>query len=376
MRFSDITGNEEVKRTLAAMCDSGRMPHAMMLYENEGCGALPTALAFVQYLNCRNRHDGDSCGECPSCRKMAHLVHPDVHFVYPVNSGSKIDASKKPTSESYLEYWRKLVTDNPYFLESDLYSALGIDGKAGVIAVAEAKSIIEALSFAPVEDGYRAVIVWLPEKMNAETANRLLKSIEEPPDKTVFVFITHNPDKVLPTILSRCQNIRIAPLSAGEVAEILVNRFGYGAEAANAAAPLCGGSVGTALRNTGDSEETEEFAGLFRDLMTAAVSKDLLSTLETSEKISALSSREKQKAFCIFACECIRKIFLFRKGMETTAYAAESDIAFYSSMAGKCSDAFCVETEQALSTATMLLERNVNAKIVFCDLVDSMFLNV
>ena len=121
MRFSDITGNEEVKKTLAAMCDSGRMPHAMMLYENEGCGALPTALAFVQYLNCRNRHGGDSCGECPSCRKMAHLVHPDVHFVYPVNSGSKIDASKKPTSESYLEYWRKLVTDNPYFLESDLY---------------------------------------------------------------------------------------------------------------------------------------------------------------------------------------------------------------------------------------------------------------
>ena len=128
MRFADIPGNDDVKRALRGMADSGRVAHAMLFYENEGCGGLPMALAYFQYLNCQDRRDGDSCGECPSCRKISRLIHPDLHFVFPVNSGSKVSASDKPVSESYLTYWRELVLANPYFLESELYAALGIEG--------------------------------------------------------------------------------------------------------------------------------------------------------------------------------------------------------------------------------------------------------
>ena len=176
MRFADIIGNAEVAKALASMADSGRVAHAMLMYENEGCGALALALAYVQYLNCSNPHDGDSCGECPSCRQMSKLIHPDVHYVFPVNKGPKT-SDDKPTSESYIQYWRELAIANPYFVEADLQKAIGIESKNGLIAVAEAKSIISKLSLTAVADGYKAVIFYLPEKMNQETANRLLKMV-------------------------------------------------------------------------------------------------------------------------------------------------------------------------------------------------------
>ena len=141
MRFADIIGNAEVAKALASMADSGRVAHAMLMYENEGCGALALALAYVQYLNCADPRNGDSCGECPSCRQMAKLIHPDVHFVFPVNKGPKT-SDEKPVSESYLKYWRELAIADPYFTEADLQKAIGIESKNGLIAVAEAKSII------------------------------------------------------------------------------------------------------------------------------------------------------------------------------------------------------------------------------------------
>jgi DNA polymerase-3 subunit delta' len=146
---------------MVSMADSGRVAHAVLLYENEGCGALPLALAYLQYLNCEHRSGGDSCGQCPSCRQMEKLIHPDVHFVFPVNKGPKT-TDDKPTSESYVKYWRELALADPYFSEADLQKAIGIESKNGLIAVAEAKSIINKLSLAPVYDGYKAVIFYLP----------------------------------------------------------------------------------------------------------------------------------------------------------------------------------------------------------------------
>lgn len=376
MRFADIIGNEDAKTALLSMADSSRVAHAMMFYENDGCGALALALAYIQYLNCTDKKGGDSCGECPSCRKMAKLIHPDLHFVYPVNSGSKADASKKPTSETYLPYWRELLLSNPYFLENELYSALGIEGKSGIIAVAEAKFILEKLSLASVENGYKSIIVWLPEKMNAETANRLLKVVEEPPEKTLFVFITHNPDRVLQTIFSRCQNVRLSPLAKEEVSDVLAGRFGKERQEAGAQAALCGGSVGVALAAMGDREEYHRFMDMFSDLMSAVISRDLQSVLEVSDLAAALESKEKQKAFCIFAQECIRKIFLLQYNMEEIAGIPQPERDFFISTAGKCGKKFCSRVVKALDRSVMLLERNVNAKMVFCDLTDQMFLSV
>ena len=376
MRFADIKGNDDIKKALVSMADTGRVAHAMLLYENEGCGALALALAYVQYLDCPHRHDGDSCGECPSCNRVSRLIHPDLHFIYPVNSGSRIPASAKPTSESYLQQWRELAVSNPYFLESQLYEALGIENKSGNIAVADAKYILEKLSLTSVEDGYKSVIVWLPERMNAEAANRLLKIVEEPPEKTVFIFITHAPEKVLQTISSRCQGFRVLPSTKADVAATLVGRFSFSEEDAGVLSGISGGSVGVALRDAGESAEYSIYMDIFSDMLKAAHEKDLLSVLEASEQIAALESRERQKAFCSFAGDCLRKIYMVQQGMASIANLRPRETDFFTSASEWCSPSFCEKIMGQLDRSVSLIDRNVNAKIVFCDLADRIFLSI
>ena len=375
MRFADIIGNKVIAKTLSSMADSGRVAHAMLFYENDGCGALPLALAYAQYLNCSNPTGGDSCGECPSCRQMSKLVHPDVHFVFPVNKGPKT-SDDKPVSESYFKYWRELVQENPYFLEGDLQRAIGIESKNGLIAVAEAKAIISKLSLSSVSDGYKVVIFYLPEKMNQETANRLLKMVEEPPEKTVFLFITHAPEKVLQTIFSRCQSVRVLPMTQDEVAATMSSQLGVDPETAGIKAAVAGGSVGVAMGMIGDREEYDSRMDMFAYLMRALVTRDLSAALECAEQMAALDSREKQKAFCIFAGDCIRKIFLVQQNLPQIAYIPEEEKEFYSAMAEKCRKGFCTKTMAEIEKVVAMIDRNVNSKILFCDLVNRMFLSV
>ena len=375
MRFADIIGNGSAVDALTSMADSGRVAHAMLFYENEGCGAIPLALAYIQYLNCTDPKDGDSCDECPSCRQMSKLIHPDVHYVFPVNKGPKA-SDDKPTSESYIRYWRELVLSNPYFLEADLQKAIGIESKTGLIAVAEAKSIISKLSLTAVADGYKAVIFYLPEKMNQETANRLLKMVEEPPEKTLFMFITHAPEKVLQTIFSRCQSLRVLPLEKEQVQAVLEEKMGVAPSEAQAKAALSGGSVGVALSMIGDKEEYNRFMDMFADLMRALVGRDLSSALDCGEAIASLESREKQKAFCTFAGECIRKIFMLQQKLPQLAGVPEEEEAFYAEMAQKCGRKFCSKTITNIEKVAYMIDRNVNSKILFCDLVNRMFLSI
>ena len=376
MRFADIIGSEDIKKALVSMADTGRVAHAMLFYENEGCGALPLALAYVQYLNCPHRHDGDSCGECPVCNRISKLIYQDLHFIFPVNSGSKVQASARPTSETYLPLWRELVLKNPYFLEGQLYETLGIENKSGNITVAEAKYILEKLSLTSVEDGYKCVLVWLPERMNAEAANRLLKVVEEPPGKTVFIFITHAPEKILQTISSRCQSFRVLPASKAEVGRVLSERFSLGGEEAAALANISGGSIGTALREAGETEEYSLYMDMFSDLLRGAHEKNLFSVLEVSEHIAALDSREKQKAFCSFSGDSLRKIYMVQQGMDAIANMRQQETAFFVSAAQWCSPSFCERILGQLDRASALIDRNVNARIVFCDLADRIFLSI
>ena len=351
MRFADVIGNASVAKVLSSMADSGRVAHAMLMYENEGCGALALALAYVQYLNCSNPSEGDSCGECPSCRQMSKLIHPDVHFVFPVNKGPKT-SDDKPVSESYIKFWRELAIANPYFVEADLQRAIGIESKNGLIAVAEARSIINKLSLTSVADGYKAVIFYLPEKMNQETANRLLKMVEEPPEKTVFIFITHAPEKVLQTIFSRCQSIRVLPLTKEEAETV------------------------KALNPFDDKEEYDLFMELFSDLMNALAGRDLMAALECGEVMAALESREKQKAFCTFASDCIRKIFMLQQNLPQIAGVSDEEKEFYDRMAGCIGKGFCMKSITNIEKVVAMIDRNVNSKILFCDLVNRMFISI
>ncbi len=318
MKFSDIAGNIQVKQALVGMADSGRVPHAMLFFENEGCGALAMILAYLQYLHCSNRSNGDSCGTCPSCNKISKLIHPDIHFVFPTNTGTKSGkmASKDVTSETYISYFRELALRNPYFLEDELNDAIGISGKVGNISLAEAKSIVSKLSLSSVLDGYKVIVMLLPEKMNAVCANKLLKILEEPPTKSLFLMVTHSPEKVMQTIFSRCQSTRILPNTKEEIAKTLIENFSVDPEIANEQANFCGGSLGTALAAIGNREDSDLYMTIFADLLDSIIRRDLLSSLNAVESITALDSREKQKAFITFAGESIRTIFLLQQGLQ------------------------------------------------------------
>lgn len=376
MKFSEIIGNEDVKKALAGMVDSGRIPHAMMFYENDGCGALQIILAFLQYLYCKNKNGSDSCGICSECNKVEKLIHPDIRFVFPVTGGSKVSSSEKPTSDSYIQYWRELLLANPFFLENELNAALGIEGKSSAIAVPEAKVILESLSLTSVEGSYSTIVLYLPEKMNSEAANRLLKIVEEPPEKTLFLMITHYPEKVLQTISSRCQGVRIMPLSREEISSVLTTSFGKDSDQAAQAALMAHGSVGTALHYLADQSDYKDNLDLFSDLMNSLLSKDLQASLEVGETIAALDSREKQKAFCKFAGECLRKIFFLQQNVPGILGIASEELPFFQEVAAKSKRTFCRNAMTYLDRAQLLIERNVNQKILFCDMVNRMFVKI
>lgn len=378
MRFSDIRGNESVKAALMSMADSGRIPHALLFYENEGCGAFPLVMAFLQYLSCHGKESGDSCGTCPSCNKISKFIHPDIHFVYPTNTGSKSGklVAKDVVSDIYAKEFRELAMENPYFLEADMSAAFGIEGKVCDVNVTEAKAIIDKLSLTSVEDGYKAVVFFQPEKMNVQTANKLLKIVEEPPQKTIFLFITHNPDKVLQTIFSRCQSLRVVPSSKEDVEAVLVDRFGVDPAQARAQAGVCGGSVGSALSAIRSSVDTQASMDLFADLMDAVIRRDLQSALECGDAISALDSREKQRAFLAFSSEGFRKIFIIQQNLSQIAYMSEYEQDLFTRLAKQCPKSYSRKALDHLTNAAYMLERNVNQKILFCDLVNRLFMSI
>lgn len=301
-----------IEETLRSMVDSGKVHHAIMLHEDDGGGAVSVALEFLRHLY----HDDN---------KVTKLIHPDVHFIFPVTSGN--------LSVSYSREWRELVLANPYFTENDLNEALGIEGKSANIAVAEAKSLLETMSLSALEGGYRSALIYLPEKMNSESANRLLKLIEEPPALTQFVMVTHSPEKVLKTISSRCQQIRVAP-GVGKSKSVPFSEFS--------------------------------------DLMNALAAGDIQSALEAGEAVASLPSRESFKAFCKFAGERLREVFLLQQGMNSLSSADAEITAWASSFDRKFPQAALADFGRAMS----LIERNVNQKILFTDLVNRLYLHL
>ena len=215
--------------------------------------------------------------------------------------------------------------------------------------------------------------MYLPEKMNATAANRLLKAVEEPPEKTVFLMITHSPEKVLQTISSRCQALRILPETKDEIVEILVSRFGKDPDEAASAAQVAGGSVGEALRYLSGKEDFEGQMEIFSGLMEAIDSKDLISALSFGDTLSGLGSREKQKAFCKFASESLRKIFLIQQELPSIAGVTPGEKDRLTALALKCKKSFPRQALSCLDRARLLIDRNVSQKILFCDLVGRLY---
>ena len=373
MQFKEVQGNSELKSRLLHMVDSGRTGHSVMLVEQDGYGALPLALALVQYMMCQSRRPGDdSCGVCPACRKVGEMVHPDLHFAFPVNVTAKSGSSRKPLSSSFLQEWRQLYRDNPYFTEADLYYRLGIDGKAGAISVAEAREILDALSLKSYEGRGKYMIIWLPERMSAEAANRLLKIVEEPQPDTYFIFITHAPERIISTIRSRSQLIRLYPPQTQETALLLQEKAGLSAQEALVYARIAGGSPGLALDMAGEGSPASADLPAAEQMLEAVTSGDLAGLLEGNDALLALG-RERQKDFCQYMEALLRKMMMHRRGLGIISDALPQEEEAVKRIGPLLPDSFYEKAFMALEESRTMIESNVNAKMVFCHLVNVLF---
>ena len=367
MRFRDITGQEELKAHLVRSIDSGRISHAQLFTGVAGAGTLPMAIAYVQYLNCTNRHDGDSCGECPSCRKIAALAHPDLHFVFPVNKQGK-KSGEVVRSDDFIEDWREIIeSTDGYFSAQEWFDRLDL-GKTlkGMISAKETDEIIRKLSFKSFEAEYKTMIIWLPETMNEEAANKILKILEEPWDKTLFILVTERADRLLQTIISRTQEVAVPRLKP-EVLEQVVRSAGESDEAkVRNVARLANGDLCELRRliaGATDDVRHESFE-MFCSLMRFSYNDRHLELITWAEDLAQLT-REQQLSFLRHSARLLRESYIMHAGAVGATYLWGEEAAFCNKFAPFIGSRNIEPLIGEIETAMAQIGQNGNPKIVF-----------
>lgn len=364
MRFADIIGQESLKRHLAESVDKGRISHAQLFSGAAGVGTLPLAIAYAQYLNCQNRHDGDSCGECPSCRQIAEAAHPDLHFVFPVNKQGK-KSGEVVLSGEFMPLWREILADTAgYFTPQQWYDRLDL-GKTlkGLITAREADEIIRRLQFKSFESEYKIMIIWQPEAMNDEAANKILKILEEPWEKTVFLLVSERPDLLLPTIISRVQEVAVPKLKI----EDLMPLAGEGDEQRRRnLARLAGGDIIEMRALAGGEEDAvkAESFELFCALMRLSYNDKHLELIEWAEEVAALS-REQQRAMLRHAARLLRESYMLHAGLGSISYLWGDEAAFCNKFAPFIGNQNVEFILNEIELAMRQVSQNGNAKIIF-----------
>ncbi len=367
MRFADIIGQHELKRHLAASVDAGRISHAQLFTGIAGAGTLPLAVAYAQYIHCRNRRDGDSCGECPSCRQIAALAHPDLHFVFPVNKQGK-KSGEVVLSGGFMPQWREMFArTGGYFSPQEWFDALNL-GKTlkGVISTKEAEEMIRKLSFKSFESEYKTMIIWLPETMNDEASNRILKILEEPWEQTVFILVAERPDRLLKTILSRTQEVGVPRLAASDL-EPEVRRSGESDEAKiRNTARLANGDLLELRRLLGGGEDDvrhENFEA-FCSIMRLSYNDRHLELMNWAEDVAQLS-RERQRAMLTDFSRLLREAFMLHAGLAEASYLWGEEAEFCRKFAPFIGSENIEAIIAEIEAAARQIGQNGNPRIVF-----------
>ena len=372
MLFKDIIGQDATKRQLRQSVREGRIPHAQLLTGISGIGKLQLALAYAQYLNCPNRTEEDSCGVCPTCLQFERLQHPDLHFVFPIVGSDE-------TCDAFLEPWRTILLEKHYFDLEDWHNAIGMETKQSMIYEKESGEILRKLSLKPYGNGYKVMIIWQPEKMNITTANKLLKLLEEPPEKTVFLLVSEHPEMLLATIQSRVQTIRVPRLETETITQALVDE-GIEWTKAYDIARIANGSYLAARKKADESEENQQelrdFIALFRDAYTVGVLKDPQKKYESLKRLRQWSldmadskvGRERQKHFLQYAQQQVRENYIRNVGEAELNYQMEAERDFSVKFAPFIHDGNVEAIMRQLDLAERQIEQNGNAKMIFFDL--------
>ncbi|MGB5274698.1 MAG: DNA polymerase III subunit delta' [Flavobacteriaceae bacterium] len=370
MLFKQILGLAHLKNHLVSSADSGRTSHAQLFVGPEGSGTLPLALAYAQYLICGNKN-GENLGPDEACNaKCGTISHPDLHFAFPVSNSPKVKSHA--VSDHYMEEWRQFIHEHPYGNLFDWYQRIGIENKQGQIGVDEAQEIVRKLSLKSYEGGYKVMLVWMADKMNSAASNKLLKLIEEPPNKTVFILITEEEEQILQTIRSRCQILHFPPLAEETIANAIQERGLQRSEALRLAHEA-NGNYNKALdlmnKNSEDLVFEKWFVQWVRSAFKSKGNKAAIHELILWSEEVAATGRETQKKFLSYCLAVIRQAMLINYNVSALAYMKVHDDGFQlEKFAAFVHGNNIIEISQELENAIYHIERNGNARIIFTDL--------
>lgn len=371
MLFSEILGQEHLKNHLTQSVDNGRIPHAQLFVGPEGCGTLPMAIAYAQYILCQNKNSENTGGNEACNLKFSNISHPDLHFAFPVAINDKIKSH--PVSNHFMEEWRQLISQQPYGNLFDWYKLLGVDNKQGQIGVDEAQEIVKSLSLMSYEGGYKIMLIWMAEKMNTAASNKLLKLIEEPPNKTVFILIAEDEENIINTIRSRCQVLHFPPLAEIVIKEALIKNFQVEEAVATKIAHQSNGNYNKACdlvyQDSEDLQFEEWFVFWIRSAFKAKGNKAAIHDLISwSEEISK-TGRETQKQFLLFCMDFFRQALLLNYNAAELVYMEPKSKNFkLENFAPFVNEANIMDISNELQDAMYHIERNGNSKIILTDL--------
>ena len=360
MQFKSVVGQETLKKHLIDEVNNEKVSHAQLFLGKAGHGGLPLALAFVQYLFCENKQEKDSCGECSSCQKVLKLQHPDLHFSFPtVQTISKV-------SNPLLPEWREQIETEPYFNLHTWLKQIDQKERKPIISVHESQEIINKLTLKSFEGGYKVMIVWMAEEMNPPCANKLLKIIEEPPAKTLFILIAESQEYILQTILSRTQVVSIPRIEWSDISNFLKHKKDVGLQRESIAG-RSEGDVLEALELIGNHEAQDQNYQNFIQLMRVCYKKNVLDMIDWSETISS-TSKENQKQFLKYALHMFRQSLLRNYTGDVITRVSEDEDTFLLNFAQFITGNNIFSLTESFSDSHYYIERNANSKILFTNL--------
>jgi DNA polymerase-3 subunit delta' len=366
MRFSEILGQEHIKTHLQQSADNGRIPHAQLFVGKEGSGTLPTAIAYAQFLLCSKNPNAQTCN-----LKCDKLTHPDLHFSFPVTTNDKI--KKHPVSNFFLNDWRNFIATQPYGNLFNWLQSIGVENKQGIIGVDEAEAIVKSLKLKSYEGGYKIMIIWMAEKMNIAAANKLLKLIEEPPEKTIFLLVTENEEQIIGTIRSRCQTLHFPVLSELDITNGLMSKEDISENEAKKIAHQCDGNFNKALHishhDSSDFVFEEWFITWVRAAFRAKGNASVINELISWSDAIAKTGRETQKRFLNYCLQFFRQALLMNYKASTLVFLETETPGFdLKKFAPFIHGSNIVDINKELNDAIYHIERNGNAKIILLDL--------
>lgn len=362
MLFSEIIGQVAAKERLLRSVSDGRISHAQLFLGPQGSGSLALAVAYAQYISCSNKQAADSCGACSSCIKNNKLIHPDLHFVYPVALSKDVRVSTDVASQ-----WREAFLDNPYITLFSWFESLDAENKQAVIGVEESGEILRKLSLTTYEAEYKIMIIWQADKMNQASANKLLKILEEPPDKTLFLLVCESEDQLLRTIVSRTQLIKIPRLTDSDLSKALMERHDLSLEAAEKTAHLADGNYAEALMLISENENATQNLASFQKLMRASLKFNPQGVLSWIDEVNA-AGRERQKNFINYSLHIIRESVILNYGDPSLVKLGADEQEFVKKFSPFIHEGNVERFTEELNKAYYHMERNANSRILFMDL--------